>query len=75
MVFGGEIKEDWLKRFGYLGVGEHGFYLIDGAEADFEMRVLFGGCEMATGLAAPGFGEIGGKNRDSLEVMHCKFTK
>ena len=42
LMFRGEIKKHGLERFWDLGVGEHGFHLIDRAEANFEIGILFG---------------------------------
>lgn len=56
-------------------MGEHRFHFIDRAEADFEIRVFFGGREMAASLAAPGFGEVGSEDRDGLKMVHCELTE
>lgn len=74
-MFRGEIEKDGMKGFRHLRMGEHGFHFVECAETQFEVGVLFGGREMATGLAAPVFGEIGVENSDGFKVIHCQLAE
>lgn len=75
LMFRGEIEKHGLERFWDLGLGKHGFHLIDSAETNFKFGILFGGREMAAGLAAPRFGEIGSKDGDGFEVIHGELSE
>lgn len=43
VVFRRKIEKDGLEGFWDLGMGEHRLHFIDGAEANFEIGILFGG--------------------------------